>query len=63
MEDDAKARDLEDRTFQFAESMRTFVKQLLKESGLALIAADNLADAAQKAVGAASSKSQVPNPK
>ncbi len=38
-------------------------KQLLKESGLALIAADDLADAAQKAVGAASSKSQVPNPK
>jgi len=33
-------------------------KQLLKESGLALIAADDLADAAQKAVGAASSKSQ-----
>ena len=54
-------------------------KQLLKESGLALIAADDLADAAQKAVAAAgsksaaassksqaasgSSKSQVPNPK
>ncbi len=34
-------------------------KQLLKESGLALIAADDLADAARKAVGAASSKSQV----
>jgi len=28
-------------------------KQLLKESGLALIAADDLADAAQKVVGAA----------
>jgi len=41
-------------------------KQLLKESGLALIAADDLADAAQKAVkaaGAAGSKSQNPNPK
>ena len=41
-------------------------KQLLKESGLTLIAADNLADAAQKAVKAASaagSKSQNPNPK
>jgi len=38
-------------------------KQLLKESGLALIAADDLADAAQKAVAAASSKSQGPNPK
>jgi len=47
-------------------------KQLLKESGLALIAADDLADAAQKVVAAASSKSaaasgssksQVPNPK
>jgi len=38
----------------------------LKESGLALIAADDLADAAQKAVkaaGAAGSKSQNPNPK
>jgi succinyl-CoA synthetase beta subunit len=31
-------------------------KQLLKESGLALIAADDLADAAQKVVGAAKSK-------
>jgi succinyl-CoA synthetase beta subunit len=31
-------------------------KQLLKESGLALIAADNLADAAQKAVSAAKGK-------
>src|SRR5437762_2882524 len=41
-------------------------KQLLKESGLALIAADDLADAAQKAVkaaGAAGSKSENPNPK
>ena len=49
-------------------------KQLLKESGLALIAADDLADAAQKVVAAArvssksqaasgSSKSQAPNPK
>jgi succinyl-CoA synthetase beta subunit len=41
-------------------------KQLLKESGLALIAADDLADAAQKAVKAAKaagSKSQAPNPK
>jgi succinyl-CoA synthetase beta subunit len=31
-------------------------KQLLKESGLALIAADDLADAAQKAVAVATSK-------
>jgi succinyl-CoA synthetase beta subunit len=38
-------------------------KQLLKESGLALIAADDLADAAQKAVKAASSKTQNPIPK
>lgn len=41
-------------------------KQLLKESGLALIAADDLADAAQKAVAAAATanpKSQNPNPK
>src|SRR5437773_1374159 len=41
-------------------------KQLLKESGLALIAADDLADAAQKAVGAAAtvnSKSQSPSSK
>lgn len=41
-------------------------KQLLKDSGLALIAADDLADAAQKAVkaaGPAGSKSQNPNPK
>ena len=28
MEDGAKPRDLEDRTFQFAESVRVFVKQL-----------------------------------
>jgi succinyl-CoA synthetase beta subunit len=38
-------------------------KQLLKESGVMLITADDLADAAQKAVSAASSKSQAPNPK
>src|SRR5213076_2015334 len=38
-------------------------KRLLKESGLALIPADDLADAAQKAVAAASSKSQPPKPK
>jgi succinyl-CoA synthetase beta subunit len=41
-------------------------KQLLKESGLALIVADDLADAAQKVVKAADasgSKSQAPNPK
>jgi len=38
-------------------------KCLLKESGVALITADDLADAAQKAVEAASSKSQAPNPK
>jgi succinyl-CoA synthetase beta subunit len=47
-------------------------KQLLKESGLTLIAADDLGDAAEKVVKAAgskfpaaagSSKSQVPNPK
>jgi succinyl-CoA synthetase beta subunit len=37
-------------------------KCLLKESGVALITADDLADAAQKAVEAASSKSQI-NPK
>jgi hypothetical protein len=30
MEDGAKPRDLEDRTFLFAESVRTFVKQLPK---------------------------------
>src|SRR5436305_6142488 len=34
-------------------------KRLLKESGVALITADDLADAAQKAVEAASSKSQI----
>ena len=28
MEDGAKPRDLEDRTFQFAESIRSFVRQL-----------------------------------
>ena len=28
MEDSAKPRDLEDRTFRFAEFVRTFVKQL-----------------------------------
>ena len=28
MEDGAKRRDLEDRTFRFAESIRTFVKQV-----------------------------------
>src|SRR5216110_1924963 len=45
-------------------------KQLLKESGVALITADDLADAAEKAVAAAKSdaaaanpKSQAPNPK
>ncbi len=38
-------------------------KQLLKESSLTLIAADDLADAARKAVAAARSKSQAPNPK
>ncbi len=38
-------------------------KELLKESGLALITADDLADAAQKAVAAASSKSQKPSSK
>jgi succinyl-CoA synthetase beta subunit len=39
-------------------------KQLLKDSGVALIAADDLADAAQKAVAAAAtanSKSQISN--
>src|ERR1041385_8757878 len=35
-------------------------KQLLKDSGVALITADDLADAAQKAVAAAGSKSQNP---
>jgi len=38
-------------------------KCLLKESGVALITADDLADAAQKAVDAASSNSQAGNPK
>jgi succinyl-CoA synthetase beta subunit len=41
-------------------------KQLLKESGVALIAADDLADAAQKVVmaaNAAGTRSQAPNPK
>src|SRR5205085_7303863 len=41
-------------------------KELLKHSGVALIAADDLGDAAQKAVkaaGAANPKSQAPNPK
>src|SRR5881392_2636557 len=40
-------------------------KQLLKESGLTLITADDLADAAEKAVAAAAAnpKSQKPNPK
>src|SRR6266404_1696974 len=40
-------------------------KQLLKESGLTLITADDLADAAEKAVAAATanSKSQNPNPR
>jgi len=28
MEDKTKARDLEERTFQFAQSIRVFVKQL-----------------------------------
>jgi hypothetical protein len=32
MEDGAKPRDLEDRTFLFAESVRAFVKQLPKNS-------------------------------
>jgi succinyl-CoA synthetase beta subunit len=38
-------------------------KKLIAQSGLAVIAADDLADAAQKAVKAASSKSQTTNPK
>jgi succinyl-CoA synthetase beta subunit len=38
-------------------------KKLLAESGIAVIAADDLADAAKKVVAAASSKSQKPNPK
>jgi succinyl-CoA synthetase beta subunit len=36
-------------------------KQLLKESGLALIAADDLAEAAQKVVAAAHPKTQIPS--
>ncbi|HWX17888.1 MAG TPA: ADP-forming succinate--CoA ligase subunit beta [Chthoniobacterales bacterium] len=38
-------------------------KELITESGLAVIAADDLADAAQKVVKAADSKTQNPNPK
>jgi succinyl-CoA synthetase beta subunit len=38
-------------------------KQLLKESGLTLIPADDLGDAAEKVVKAASSKSQIPTSK
>src|SRR6478736_3317679 len=38
-------------------------KQLLKESGLTLITADDLGDAAEKAVAAAKAKSQKQNPK
>ncbi len=38
-------------------------KKLIADSGLAVIAADDLTDAARKAVAAASSKSQAPNPK
>jgi succinyl-CoA synthetase beta subunit len=38
-------------------------KQLLKESGLTLIAADDLGDAAKKVVEAANPKSQVPTSK
>ncbi len=38
-------------------------KKLIAESGLAVIAADDLADAAEKAVAAASSKSQKPSSK
>src|SRR6266404_9121017 len=33
MEEGAKPRDLEDRTFRFAESVRTFVKQLPRTIG------------------------------
>ena len=33
MEDKAKPRDLEERTFQFAQAMRAFVKQLPKTIG------------------------------
>jgi succinyl-CoA synthetase beta subunit len=38
-------------------------KKLIADSGLAVIAADDLADAAKKAVAAANSKTQTPNPK
>src|SRR6266576_2178929 len=38
-------------------------KKLIAESGLAVIGADDLADAAQKVVNAAGSKTQKPNPK
>jgi succinyl-CoA synthetase beta subunit len=41
-------------------------KQLLKDSGIELIAADDLAEAAKKAVAAAATanhKSQLPNPR
>jgi succinyl-CoA synthetase beta subunit len=38
-------------------------KRLLEKSGVALITANDLADAAQKAVEAASSKSRAGNPK
>ncbi len=38
-------------------------KKLIANSGLAVIAADDLADAAKKVVRAASSKAQIPNPK
>jgi four helix bundle protein len=33
MEDKAKPRNLEERTFQFAQSVRAFVKQLAKTGG------------------------------
>jgi four helix bundle protein len=33
MEDSAKPRDLEDRTFEFAQSVRAFVKQLVRALG------------------------------
>jgi succinyl-CoA synthetase beta subunit len=38
-------------------------KKRIVESGLAVITADDLGDAAQKAVAAANPKSQIPNPK
>jgi succinyl-CoA synthetase beta subunit len=38
-------------------------KKLIADSGLAVISADDLADAAKKAVAAASSKPQVPSSK